>query len=437
MISIAASPTWPLPRAATAPPVGTGRSCFEECGFPGACNGCLDAINNALSPRSTDTVACCPQVIAQVAPLLFCARGHCGGLVDSVQKVIGYCQSHTETAASSPGIDPTSSSPVQRPSPTTQISQPIPPSDSPSAAQQSSGVLTATPSGSSYTTMMSPPPDRLDSSTPSTNSEPQSSSETWTGTANTTSVETGQVSKSAGNSHHTFPHHTCHSWDTSLADPAHTHTSSCTTKHNPHPPLVAIASVIGGVLVFALLAALCLCLRRLKRRRTHAESRVVTVSKTDEDPESSSEVYARCILGDVVNGPETSWGPLPSLVESIHDPRADILTPDRNPSSLEGGPLLRHNTASTSSLISSVHSISTIEGNGHESDPHLEPLGATDDTNSARFIANGFVSRTIRDSWGSDESFKSTGEGATEANSTEVTGWHPSRMVRPLGPSDS
>lgn len=333
-----------------------------------------------------------------------------------------YCTSAAETEPTvtpSESLNHTTSS-AQELSPTIPISQSITPGNSPSAAQQSSGVLTTASSQSSYIAV-SWPLSLLKTSMPSMVAIPQ--------TSPTAGV---QATPKVADDRNT----TSHSLLTGQAAPTSTHTGPGTTKHDTHPPIVVIALALGIALFFALLAVLYLCVRRLRRRRAYAK-RIVTqkstiVQKADEGPGPSSEVYAQCILGDVMNRPETPGGRLPSLVGSTHEPRVDALNPDRTPSSIEGAPLLRHSTASTPSPRSTVQSISMIEGIEHESYFHLEPLDDADDTNSARFnIANGVVSRTMRDSWDSDERLKDTGEEAILETNSTITGWHPSRMVRP------
>ncbi|KAH9888561.1 hypothetical protein C8Q73DRAFT_189510 [Cubamyces lactineus] len=272
----------PLPRA-------TQPGCFVGCQLQDSLHYCLDSINNIPYTTAIDTAGCCSQVNDAAKQLQFCVAKRCTELSDSIQSATSHCKFQTAVPDATPSQsnNPITASPVQQPPPTTPASQPTTPSGSPSAAEPPSGAPTTMYPESSSVTLSRP--DRLDTSTLPVIGIP-SSSATWAQVPGAATVETAQAANGAGNTYHTFT-----SWYTGLAKPTITNTGFRAAQHGTHFPFAAIASAVGGaVLFFALLTALYLYVRRLKRRRASAQSTISQKSAiilgVDEAPNSSSEM---------------------------------------------------------------------------------------------------------------------------------------------------
>ncbi|KAI0324808.1 hypothetical protein GY45DRAFT_332929 [Cubamyces sp. BRFM 1775] len=205
---------------------------------------------------------------------------------------------------------------------------------------------------------------------------------------------------------------------TTLVGQASTTSSSkpAAQPHSAHPPIAAIASVVV-VLFLALLGALYLYVRRVRRRRASDQS--ANLQKDDDGPGSSREPSAQRVLDKVTEAPLTSA------------PHQDVYTSDRAAAYADDRPLLRHSTsmASFSSTSPSVLTSSTGE---------VVDYRAVSETSTHTTPDNNFAPRPmLHDSWGSDGDSDDPGRMMTETErSSAGYGWHPSRMVRlPRPPS--
>ncbi|KAI0325675.1 hypothetical protein GY45DRAFT_206162 [Cubamyces sp. BRFM 1775] len=391
----------------------TRPGCFEPCKLQDSDSDCLNAVQSTLYPRTTDPASYCSRVNGIASQLLRCVAPRCEYLEGSISTAISYCQSY---ATLSDDTYPTTTSLIQPPPPVTPISQPSTQANSPSAAQSPSSVLTTTSSEPSSIPLTSP--DGLNTGTLPTTAKPLSPSDTVAYPSGTLDVKTIETANSDITYHHTSPPS-----DTGLAHPTSTHTGSGTAKHDTHLPVTAVAL---AVLFLVLLVALYLCVRLGKRYRVGTQSTIL--QKADHTPESSSEtLFEQCIFGDGMERHGTPSAASSFCAESIDDPRQDVLTPDRPVSSIEDRPLLRHITELSFPLSLTAHTCLTGGCVGHGDNSGSNPDG---DNTKSRCTGKAYPTCAMRDSWDSDGDSEDLKRVMTDTSKT-VTGWHPSRMVRP------